>query len=149
SRFNRRTRQRPRTGSFQIAVWTVRPFHSLSRGSPTFTDRSRAMPPRALRRVHRRRRGGGAGRALLEPRANPRRWPQRDERFRPDGLIAPDLDAIPLRDRRDDQERLDHRELIADAAARTGAERDVGEPRPRGFALGRESIRVEALGIRP
>ena len=33
------------TGSFQIPVCTVRPFHSMSRGSPTFTDSSRAMSP--------------------------------------------------------------------------------------------------------
>src|SRR5450755_2328943 len=31
-------RQRPRTGSFHIPVRTVRPFHTISRGSPTFTD---------------------------------------------------------------------------------------------------------------
>src|SRR5262249_16489416 len=42
--FSRATRQRPCTGFFQIAVCTVRPFHSISRGSPTFTDSSRAMP---------------------------------------------------------------------------------------------------------
>ena len=28
---------------FQIPVCTVRPFHSMSRGSPTFTDTSRAV----------------------------------------------------------------------------------------------------------
>jgi hypothetical protein len=43
SRFNRPTRQRPCTGLFQMPGCTVRPFHSMSRGSPTFTDRSRAM----------------------------------------------------------------------------------------------------------
>src|SRR6476646_2433732 len=43
SRFNRPTRQRRDTGSFQIPVCTVRPFHAMSRGSPTFTDNSRAM----------------------------------------------------------------------------------------------------------
>src|SRR5262245_1413670 len=41
--FNRSTRQRPRTGFFQIAVWTVRPFHAMSRGRPTFTESIRAM----------------------------------------------------------------------------------------------------------
>src|SRR3984885_11071575 len=45
SRFNRAARQRPLTGHFQIAVCTMRPFHSMLRGSPTFTDSSRAMSP--------------------------------------------------------------------------------------------------------
>ena len=44
STFNRRTRQRPGTGLFQIPVCTVRPRHWISRGSPTFTDSRRAMP---------------------------------------------------------------------------------------------------------
>src|SRR6478672_4535425 len=43
SRFSRPTRQRLGRGSFQIPVCTVRPFHSMSRGSPTFTDSSRAI----------------------------------------------------------------------------------------------------------
>ena len=33
----------PWTGFFQIAVRTVRPFHTKWRGSPTFTDSSRAI----------------------------------------------------------------------------------------------------------
>ena len=43
-KFNRPTRQRPVTGFFQMPVCTVRSFHATSRGSPTFTDSSRAMP---------------------------------------------------------------------------------------------------------
>src|ERR1051325_9742709 len=42
-RFNRAARQRPCTEFFQIAVCTMRPFHSMSRGSPTFTDNSRVI----------------------------------------------------------------------------------------------------------
>src|SRR6478752_3104481 len=36
--FNRRTMRRPSTGSFQIAVRTIRPPHSTSRGVATFND---------------------------------------------------------------------------------------------------------------
>src|SRR2546429_1522999 len=39
--FRSPTRRRPRTGFFQIPVCTVCPFHVMSRGSPTFTDRDR------------------------------------------------------------------------------------------------------------
>src|SRR6185436_1550705 len=60
-----------------------------------------------------------------------------------------DRDPVTARDGRDDQLRFDHRELAADAAARTAAERDVGEARARRFSLGGEPIRIEALGIGP
>src|SRR5262245_18113204 len=83
------------------------------------------------------------------PGANSRRRPQRDERLGPNLLISDQLDPEALRDRGDDQLRLEHRELIADAAAGAAAEREVGESRTRGFALWRESIGIEALRIRP
>src|SRR5574339_823768 len=77
------------------------------------------------------------------------RRPQRDEWLRPNVLMRHQLDSIPLRDPRDDDLRLEHRELIADAAARAAAERNVRESWTRRFALGCESIWIEALGIRP
>src|SRR4051812_5293124 len=40
SRFSRRTTTLPATGLFHIAVRTIRPCHSTSRGSPTLTDTS-------------------------------------------------------------------------------------------------------------
>src|SRR6516225_10416410 len=39
---SRRVMRRPRTGAFRIAVWTVFPCHSISRGRPTFTESNRA-----------------------------------------------------------------------------------------------------------
>src|SRR6266446_4937225 len=82
SRFNRPTRQRPGTGSFQIPVCTVRPFHSMSRGSPTFTDNSRAMSLRL----------GGNGppplaAAMASPPSGARSWLFTGEHFG-DGELA-------------------------------------------------------------
>src|SRR6516162_5873529 len=41
--FNLPTLRRPRTASFQTAVCTRLPFHSMSRGRPTFTESSCAI----------------------------------------------------------------------------------------------------------
>src|SRR6516164_2118307 len=40
---SRRTMRRPGTGSFQTAVWTVLPRHSISCGKPTLTEIKRGM----------------------------------------------------------------------------------------------------------
>src|SRR2546422_1042718 len=41
--FSFSTLRRPRTASFHTAVRTVLPFHSMSRGRPTFTESSCAI----------------------------------------------------------------------------------------------------------
>jgi hypothetical protein len=41
--FNFPTLRRLRTASFHTAVYTVLPFHSMSRGRPTFTESSCAI----------------------------------------------------------------------------------------------------------
>src|SRR6266480_381678 len=43
STLSRLTRRRPCTGSFQMAVRTILPRHSISRGNPTLTESNRAI----------------------------------------------------------------------------------------------------------
>src|SRR5262245_25288491 len=75
--------------------------------------------------------------------------PERNQRLWRDTLIRRQRDAVPARHRRQNQQRLDDRELIADALARAAAERKVGEARTLGDRFRRESSWIETLGIGP
>jgi hypothetical protein len=87
--------------------------------------------------------------APLDPHPDAVARPQRDERPRFDGRAGCEAQTIALRQRRQHEMRFDHRELVADALARPGAERQVGELRPGGRALRREAIGIEPLRIIP
>ena len=76
-------------------------------------------------------------------------WPQRDQALRFDGKAGFQTQPIALRDGREDQHRFRHGEGGADADARTGAERNISKARTRRCALGRKSLRIEAVRILP
>src|SRR5262249_7908915 len=84
-----------------------------------------------------------------DPYPNPRRGAERGERLWPDRRPLAGGARDPARARRDDQLRLDHRKLIADAPARPCPERDVRTSRPLGLALRREASGIEPVWIGP
>src|SRR5436190_16391795 len=61
STLSRLTRRRPCTGSFQMAVRTILPRHSMSRGKPTLTESSRGIETPLRSRF---RGASGMGRAV-------------------------------------------------------------------------------------
>src|SRR3954468_23268801 len=75
-------------------------------------------------------------------------WTKRDSRLDSRSRIA-DVTEFPiLRDSSEKQQPLYPRELLAEADARTTAERKVGKLRPRRRGLGQPPVGIEAVGIR-
>src|SRR5208337_1792157 len=69
--------------------------------------------------------------------------------MRLDAMPRDQAQAIFLRDGSEDQIRLSECKNVADALARTAAERKVGVAREAGGALSRKPLGLEALGILP
>src|SRR5207302_621395 len=74
--------------------------------------------------------------------------PERDERLRNDGMAGHETQRPLLCYRRDNQDQFHPRERLADALARTAAERKVRELRQRRLELRRPAVGIETIGAR-
>src|SRR5258708_39130379 len=76
-------------------------------------------------------------------------WPQRNQRIRLDYMSRDRAQLVALRHGGEHKLRLHQGEGVADALARAAAKGQVGEVRPTGRALWRETLRLERVGILP
>src|SRR5260370_18723297 len=121
----------PRMSAAKIAALPTGSMMTKSATTPWRSCSSIAFPP--LPRL----------RAPLQDHLHPMPRAQGDEARRLEGKSGLETQAVALRDRRQQQHRLGHGEGGADADARAGAERDIGEAMARPRALRREALGLE------